>query len=875
MSPDEILLEREPALARLHQALAAARAGQGRCVVIGGEPGVGKTSLVAAWAANPATREGGTRWLQGGCDPLRTPRPLGPLVDLSASLPAELTDALHTGRTYNGLFPALLAWLGQSRPVSVLVIEDLHWADEATLDCVRYLGRRLSAAGFLLVLTLRQAEAAAHPPLRQTLAALDADATDRLDLPALSPTAVDVLAARHGRPAQGLHALTGGNPFYLTQVLKSAPGTLPGTLHDMVLSQADALPSLQRELIDTLGCSPGGLELDALLALHPEAMAAMTAPPDAPGSSALALLQVKPPWLSFRHELARQVIESTLPPLKRWQIHRRLLDHLKGLPGDTPRPGLLARQVHHAAAAGLQAEVMALAPRAAAESEAVGAYRSAVQLLQLALEHAGDAPPAQRAALLDRLALRSYLIQSTEQSLAARREAIRLKQQAGDTAGSAVSLAQLAVQITPDPQAVDLARQAVAALAPGGDTVEHGVALSALAISLVNAGQPSEALQHARHALRCAAALGDEESRAHATSIAASVELSVAPSAAAFDRLQQCIDDAMAKGRPDRVAVPLVNLASVALSHGECERVLAVTERGLRYCAERDLDLVQAYLVVRQAVALVELSRWDEALAKLARLEPLRPPPARQLASAAILRSQIDALRGGPNDAALWQAHLERANQGQADLVPVFVIIAAAQAAWLRQDLPEARRLATEGLAHAEGEWLVGQLRKWLRRAGGELPAAVPALPPAHAAAEAGQVQQAHDHWRARGCRFDAALALLDGDTPALRAALTEFSMLGAEPAAQWARRLLQARGERGVARGPYRHVKADPLGLTQRERQIAELLAEGLSNPAIAQRMQRSERTVAHHVSAVLAKLQLSSRQQVAARLASARDAE
>ncbi|MFY7950793.1 MAG: hypothetical protein ACOVRP_16385, partial [Gemmatimonas sp.] len=157
--------------------------------------------------------------------------------------------------------------------------------------------------------------------------------------------------------------------------------------------------------------------------------------------------------------------------------------------------------------------------------------------------------------------------------------------------------------------------------------------------------------------------------------------LSVAPSAAAFDRLQQCIDDAMARGRPDRVAVPLVNLASVALSHGDHERVLAAAERGLHYCAERDLDLVQAYLLVRQAVALVELSRWDEALKQLSRLEPLRPAPARQLASAAILRSQIDALRGGPNDAALWQAHLERAKQGQADLVPVFVIIAAAQAA--------------------------------------------------------------------------------------------------------------------------------------------------------------------------------------------------
>ena len=848
------LLERDEALNSLRRALADARAGQGRCVLIAGEAGIGKTSLLdAAMQAD----QGAVQWLRAGCDSLHTPRPLGPLVDLCDAFPEPLARAVHAGKTYNGLFPALLAWVRNAEPARVLVIEDLHWADEATLDCVRYLGRRLTGAGCALVLTLRSEQLEAQPPLRTTLAALNGEATTRIELKALSPAAVAMLARRHHRSAEGLHALTAGNPFYLQQLLRAPLGTLPGSLRDTVLAQAAALAPAVREALDTLSCSPGGLELERLSLMHPDAV------PGLDSQASRVLVAARPPWLSFRHELARRVLEDALPPLRRWKLHQALLQELKGLPA---RPGLLARQVHHAAAAGLSAEVWAMAPKAAAEAEAVSAYRAAVRLMQLALAHGSDAPALQRAELLDQLALRLHNIQASEESAAALREAIALKQRSGDRLGSAISLAQLALRLTPDPQAIELAQQAVNALGGQFENAAAGAAFSALAIALANAGRSGEALQHAHQALRSAEASGDARSRLNVGSIAASVALSAEPSPEAFDRLDRCINEAIELGRPDRAAVPMVNLASIALQHGEFGRALDVTERGISYCGDRDLDMVVAHLYVRRALALGEQSRWPEMSATLDALDNMPSVPTRQLASAAITRDRLEGLRGGANDAQAWKGHVDAALQGRSDLVPVFAHLHAAEAAWLRGDLDGLRHWAQQGLAHAEGPWLQGQIRKWLRRAGGDLPAPSEPLALPHQAGEAGDWRTAANAWLERGCRLDAALALLDGGEAALNEGQALLSELGASGALAAVQRHLRALN----VRGPYQHRRLDPLGLTKRERQIAELVAMGLSNAEIAARVQRSERTVEHHVSALLAKLGVARRAQAVVRLQS-----
>lgn len=854
--PAAHLLEREPALQAMRLAMSQAMGGQGRCVVVSGEAGIGKTSLIAALREHAGQP---LRWLQAGCDALHTPRPLGPLVDLATHFPAHLADALHAGLTYNGLFPALLQWLQKSSPLTVLVIEDLHWADEATLDGIRYLGRRQENAGFLLIVSLRREQLDALGPLRQTLAILSGKAALHVELTPLSPKAVAAVAQAHGRDAKGLHALTGGNPFYLQQVLAAAPGVVPGSLRDAVLAEAATLSPAARAALDTLSLSPGGLELEHLLFLHPQADTALTEP------AARHLLNLQPPWARLRHDLARQVLEAELPAMQRWRGHRDLFACLSEADGGSH---LLARRVHHAAAAGLSAEVFRLAPAAAAAAQAVAAHRAAARLLELALQHSGDASPMQRADLLHRLALSNHAIPAPQAAMAARREVIALMDQTGNVLGRAGSQALLALQLTPDPQAIPLAEQAVADLASHPASAEKALAYSALAIGLANAGRSSEALLQARAALDCAEASGDPEARIHAGTIAASVELSLSPSDAAFHRLSQYIDDAIAQGRPDRAAIPMVNLASVSLVHGDYARVLQVTARGIDYCQDRDLDRVLAHLLIRRALAQIERAAWTDALATLEALERMPALPAHQAASAVILRDRVDALLGVTNEPHRWADHIETARQGRTDLIATYVITAATEAAWLRNDLTTARRLAHDGLAQAEGPWALGHLRKWLRRCGDRVAPATQPLAAPHQAADRGDVHEAHRLWTERGCPYEAALALLDGTEIEAREALAQLVALGADGATQAVRRQLTAAGARGLARGPYGHVRSDPLGLTRREREVAELLAAGLSNPDIAARVHRSERTVAHHVSAVLGKLALSSRTQVADRL-------
>lgn len=222
------LLERDACLDVLDIALQDAIGGEGRVTLVSGEAGIGKTSLVA-WF----TRErcGSVRVLWGACDALFTPRPLGPLHDMAVQMQGNVLALLNSDANRTAIFSAVLSAL-QGRP-AIVVCEDVHWADEATLDLLRFLGRRMARTVALLVMTYRDDELGPQHPLRTVLGDLATlPVTRRVPLPPLTETAVRTLVGERAIAAAALHRQTGGNPFFVTEVLASVGGALPPSIRD-------------------------------------------------------------------------------------------------------------------------------------------------------------------------------------------------------------------------------------------------------------------------------------------------------------------------------------------------------------------------------------------------------------------------------------------------------------------------------------------------------------------------------------------------------------------------------------------------------------------------------------------------------------------
>ena len=247
------LLERGSALAALAGLLDETRAtGHGRLVLVRGEAGVGKTALVRRFADDAAP----IRVLRGACDPLYTPRPLGPFLDIAHVTRGELERAATSGVKPYEVAAALMRELEGVAP-SVVVVEDVHWADEASLDVLRIVARRVESLPALIVATYRDDELDRRHPLRRALGELNhGDRTTRLAVERLSPDAVAALAEPHGVDADDLYYKTNGNAFFVTEVLAADGADVPDTARDAVLARAARLSPEATELLEAVATIP-------------------------------------------------------------------------------------------------------------------------------------------------------------------------------------------------------------------------------------------------------------------------------------------------------------------------------------------------------------------------------------------------------------------------------------------------------------------------------------------------------------------------------------------------------------------------------------------------------------------------------------------
>jgi len=847
------LVEREPFLHTLAEYADEARQRNGRLVLVSGESGIGKTALVEAFQR----RLKGARWLWGACDGLLTPRPLGPLFDIAAQAGGQLAQLCSQGASRDQLFAAFLAELDVPATLTVAVIEDAHWADEATVDLLSFLGRRLSRTTALLLVTYRDDELADDHPLRIVLGDLATQrSTRRMGLPPLSQQAVRALVGQEDADPAELHRITGGNPFYVCEVLEARWPSIPPTVRDMVGARLARSSPAAREAVQVAAVIGTRVVRPLLASVLPG--------PDSVVEECLAsgILIADGTGVRFRHELVWMAAEASIPPHRRTELHARLLAALEEA-GDGD-PVVLA---HHAEGAGDKKAVRRHAPAAARRSSALGAHREAAAQFERALRFADDDDRPTLAGLYEALADEYSLLDRWPEAEQGQRTALALRRDVGDQLAAGRDLRTLSETLwllCQGGQAADIGQVAVRVLEalPPGSELAH--AYANMADLLWGMGRRDEAAAARAKARDLGERLGQADIVSYA--LIASGNNLVDSDQDGLGLIEQGLRVAL-----DGHLQPLAGLAYDCLQEA-CLNVQRLEEaqryyaEGMAFCEPRELRFFTRCMRGCQADTLLLLGQWDEAADMCERVLAIPAvSPANRLYPLRVLGT-IRGRRGEDGARELLDEGLALA-EGTTELKWIAQARAArAELRWLsgRPDLAaEEARAAYDQAVGQVDSWKLGSVAIWLSRLQARVPGDLPSgLPEPYALEMAGDWAGAAAAWQRLGRPYDAALARLGSPGEAeLRQALAAFEALGARAAAAAARRRMKDLGIKAVPRGPRAATRAAPAGLTAREQQVLALLAEGLSDREISRRLFISERTVQHHVSAVLAKIGVSSR--------------
>lgn len=844
-----MLLERDHELQRLTDLLTEVGTSGGKIVLIRGEAGIGKSALVSQFAESCGD---GATFLVGSCDDLSTPEPLGPIRDI-ARTETDLARPLGTGDR-SGVTEALLELLSRRLRTTVLTFEDIHWADEATLDVIKYVGRRIAQTSGMLVLTYRDGEVDLDHPLRHVIGELQPGDLERIHLQPLSKSAVASMVGGDDLDVDQVYELTTGNPLFVSELLNSAPEQIPSSVQDSVLARASKLSPRARALLELVAVVPGKTEQPLLTEmLHPS-------------SEELAecirqgLLQVETTNLSFRHELARQAVELALDPATRQQLNQQVLSAI----GPEGNP---SRLVHHAMQAGDIPALVRYAPVAARSALNLGSLREALAHFRSLEPYLDRLPEPERARIIDDWAHSEFYLDNPD-SLGILEQAISLYRSTDDdeALARALTFAVRVYEVSGLPESAErCADEALAILETKPPGPDLAFALSQRGWLAMMRSEGEAAVEYADRALEMASAVGDELTMVYSLNTKGVIRyLEGHPDGPVM--LEEARSRAEKGGYRFEEIRALLNSASSAIVRMDLPLAADMAQRAAAAGSRYEIEVLEFYAQAQYANVLLLRGEWAMA-EDLGRELLASHPHSRLLAGFVLARLQIRQGRPKARDTleALW-SEAEAAGELQ-NLVPLAGVVA--EFIWLTgEDQFESRARLREVMEEATDRndpWSRGDLAWWLLQIG-ELSSAPEGMPLPYVLTLDGKVRAAADEWDRLGLPYEKAVALTQSDREGKLEALEILETLGANPVAAKVRQLMRAEGIT-VPRGRARATRSHSAGLTARQVEVLHLLDVGLSNPEIADRLFVSPRTVENHVAAIMAKLDSSSREEAVTR--------
>jgi DNA-binding CsgD family transcriptional regulator/tetratricopeptide (TPR) repeat protein len=810
---------------------------------------------------------GRARVLAGACEDLLTPRALGPLRDAARSAAdGPLAAALSARADPDLVFAAVSDELASPPSPAMLVVEDAHWADCATLDVLRYLGPRVPNLPAVLLVTYRDDSLARDHPLRGVLGVLGSTAATRLRLARLTAGAVAEMAAVTDVDPGELFRLTGGNPFFVSEVLANPSDIVPPTVVDAVLARVRTLSPPAQTALDRLAVVPSGAEVDLLRVLIGDLA------PVAEAEHA-GVVEVRGDVVAFRHELARRAVVESLPTSVRLQLNADVLRALLTRPDRDP-----FRVLHHAVGAGDDDAVITYGEEAAREATRVGAHPQAAVCYAQVLARGHRLPTARRAALGETYAWALSNSNQLHFAATAAATAAELWQQDGNDRRLIRALVTLARQqwLTERPvAALASAKRALELARPLGDGYQKALATLGVGGLLVIIDREEDGLPYVNEALDVAERAGEASVAALCRNYRGSALLQLGDLTGRDDLLRS-LAQANDLGNHEFVMRAYYNLIEGLWRLGEYREALGYIEQGEHYSRDTDFRVYGYMFTARRCRMALMRGQWAWAEARLRELLDGQDDPGMIGRETVPILARV-LVRQGRADAPEWLARAARHATG-ADVLEWLVPtgLAHIEHAWLTGDHGQAgpypelllERTDRPGTLVWRGELLV-----YLRRLG--YPAgSFAGCPEPYASTLRGDWRAAAELWLTEGDHYEHAVELAESGQvePTLRA-LMILDGLGARPAVAMVRRRLRGLGVTRLPRRPQPGTLANPAGLTDRQLEILRLVATGLSNAEIAQQLVLSPRTVDHHVSAILQKLGVPTRRDAAARVAEFED--
>ena len=843
------LLERRTQLRELRLALERARRGSGTLVLVSGDAGIGKTRLLTSFAAEAA---GSARVLVGSCDNLVTPRTLGPFRDMARDGSGSLHGVDPDDR--DRFIDVLLTEMGFRERPAVVIVEDLHWADDASLDVVRYLARRVERLPALLVLSYREDELPDDHPFRRVIGVVAGPAVVHLELPGLSDEAVASAAEAIGLAPAPVVAAVGGNPFYLTEILAAPGHAVPPSVRHAVLLRLSTLPASCRSALQLLAVIPTGTELWLASALLEDL--AVLEPAERRG-----MIVAAQGMLRFRHELARRVVEEALPASTRATHSARVLGALVEA-GAEP-----SRLVHHAVAAGDEQAAARYAALAAVEAARAESHRETAAFTALALERGGRLDRLEVARLEGLAAFALYVLNQFGSAAEHAERATRMWEESGSAPlelGEALLIsARMHTLIGEPDQARAKALRALDILEPMGPSRALALCYSTLGSQDAVQSRFEAAAALSQRALDLAHRTGSRDVTARSLGYLGVARVALGDESG-FAHLERAVDLAEDLDHGETLTVAAHNLAVVLIR--SCRALEAEPYLDLAVDAARRHSLNAALfrLETQRCHVLMLRGKWDDAERTLRTLVAGTDDPRVNLANPLALLGRILARRGDPEAKELIDRAWTIAAATGEDQKMAVAAAARIEHRWLEDDPAAVRKMAAELLPLAERtshRYLRGEVLRLLRRTGAAVEP-VDDIPAPFAAGVKGHWQEAARLWERAGNPYQQALELTDAPDPAVVAqGLGILDGLGAVAAGNVVRRRLHRGGMRGLPRGPRATTKRNPGQLTNRQLEIVALLADGCTNAEIAARLYVSRRTVDNHVAAILVRLGISSR--------------